>query len=42
MFTPLLQRLPPSSRSEQEYYRIFGHDLPPLPPEAFRSGSPLV
>jgi hypothetical protein len=30
--------------TEQEYHRIFGHDLPPLPDAAFRSGwrSPLV
>lgn len=30
--------------TEAEYHRIFGHDLPPLPDAAFRSGwsSPLV
>jgi hypothetical protein len=30
--------------TEQQYHRIFGHDLPPLPDAAFRSvwSSPLV
>ena len=30
--------------SEQEYHRMFGHDLPPLPDVAFCSGwfSPLL